>query len=153
MGGTRDSGPEPVLGLSEAEVSERRIRVGLNKLPEEKKLPVKAEGGFIDFTAFGSKENANSSMPAPTQETPAPNFDFLNNMAAAASSQSSDSSSSVSPLANFDTIQPASSTSLLSPNDKELNALKIKIDDMDYKLDRFIERIDKLEEKLNKANP
>lgn len=37
MGGTRDSGPEPVLGLSEAEVSERRSRAGPNKLPEEKR--------------------------------------------------------------------------------------------------------------------
>jgi len=37
MGGTRDSGTEPVLGLSEAEVSERRSHVGPNKLPEEKR--------------------------------------------------------------------------------------------------------------------
>ncbi len=121
---------------------------GILKLPEEKKLPVKAEGGFIDFTAFGSNETKSLTQ---TKETPSPNFDFLNNMAAAASTPNSDSSSSVSPLANFDAIQPASSTALLSPDNKELNALKIKIDDMDYKLDRFIERIDKLEEKLNKT--
>ena len=31
---------------------------------------------------------------------------------------------------------------------KEINALRIKVDDLDYKIDRFIERIDKLEEKL-----
>ena len=37
MDGTQNSGPEPVLGLSEAEVSERRSRDGLNKLPEQKK--------------------------------------------------------------------------------------------------------------------
>jgi ADP-ribose pyrophosphatase YjhB (NUDIX family) len=37
MSGTRDSHHEPVLGLSEAEASERRSRSGPNKLPEEKK--------------------------------------------------------------------------------------------------------------------
>jgi hypothetical protein len=123
---------------------------GILKLPEEKKLPIKSEGGFIDFTAFNTPETANANNLA--QETATPNFDFLNNMAAAGASTPS-SDNNVSPLANFDAIQPASSTSLLSQDDKELNALKIKIDDMDYKLDRFIERIDKLEEKLNKANP
>ena len=33
---------------------------------------------------------------------------------------------------------------------KDINGLKIKIDDMEYKLDKFIERIDKLEERLSR---
>jgi len=37
MDSTQNSGHEPALGLSEAEVSERRSRDGLNKLPEQKK--------------------------------------------------------------------------------------------------------------------
>jgi hypothetical protein len=126
---------------------------GILKLPEEKKLPIKAEGGFVDFTAFGTPETARA---APAQEAPAPNFDFLSNMAGAGSSNNSQTETT-NPLANFDVIQPfqpATSTSQLtgSVDAKEMNALKIKIDDMDYKINNFIEKLDKIEEKLGRLN-
>jgi hypothetical protein len=114
---------------------------GILKIPEQKKLPIKSEGGFVDFTAFGSHENN-------AQETPTNNFGFLGDMASAGAANNP---SSANPLANFDTLNtPAGSAAGLSNNmdAKEMGSLKIKIENMEYKLDRFIERIDRIEEKL-----
>jgi hypothetical protein len=120
---------------------------GILKLPEEKKLPIKTEGGFVDFTAFGSP-----AEPAPTTESPTPNFDFLSNMAGVGNSNSSTGTAEpaapvINPFAGLDTFMPstpATSASQISGSvdGKELNAMKIKMDDMEYKLDRFIERLD-----------
>jgi hypothetical protein len=120
---------------------------GLLKMKEQElQKSIKTEGDFVDFTSFGTKESAPSS---PTPETNTSNFGFLADMASAGTANSSPSPN---PLANFETFTPAASTSVSGiPNTvdgKELNALKLKMDDMEYKLDRFIERIDKLEEKL-----
>ena len=103
---------------------------GLLKIKkEEVQKNLKTEGGFIDLTASKTGEAEQSSTN---------NFGFPAD------------SSSPSPLANFDVINPNMSSSELPANidGKEFNALKIKVEDLDYKIDRFIERIDKLEEKL-----
>lgn len=117
---------------------------GLLKIKEqEAQKNLKTEGGFVDFTSLANAEN-----PANTTETGANNFGFLADMASAASNPSS-----ANPLANFDTVSSASNSVSSIPENidaKELNALKLKIDDMEYKLNKFIERIDKLEEKLVK---
>ncbi len=98
---------------------------GLMKVREqEAQKNLKTEGGFVDFTSLASADS-----PPNTPQTSTNNFN---------------------PLANFDSITPSTSASSIPENmdGKELNALKLKMDDMEYKLDRFIERIDKLEEKL-----
>jgi hypothetical protein len=120
---------------------------GILKLKEEQaQKSLKTEGGFIDFTSF------NSDSPSPqtdSSSTPTNNFGFLADMASAGTSNNT---SSASPLANFDSFMSSASTSSSTiPGNvdaKDLNAMKLKMDDMEYKLDRFIERIDKLEEKL-----
>ena len=124
---------------------------GLLKIKEDEiQKKFKAEGGFIDFTAFRN-ENSSQQQAQPASSSPAPNFDFLSNMAAAGAANNSQS---VNPLANLDTFAPSTSASEISGSvdAKELNAMKIKMDDIEYKIDKFIERLDKLEEKLGRVN-
>ncbi len=123
---------------------------GLLKLKEEQaQKSLKTEGGFIDFTSLANNSPSSQADSSTSSSTPTDNFGFLADMASAGAAGST---ASASPLANFDTFTPATSTSASAIPDnvdaKELNALKLKMDDMEYKLDRFIERIDKLEEKL-----
>ena len=102
---------------------------GILKLKQDEiKRNTKMTGDFIDFTSFNN-DNRVSSNPA--ENAPVNNnFSFLADMASAGAT--------------------SSTTSVSTTDDKELSALKIKIDDIEYKLDKFIERIDKLEENLNK---
>lgn len=120
---------------------------GILKIKEEQlQKRVAADGGFVDFTKF------NSDAPAePKADSPAPNFDFLSTPAGTTNNPDSPP---VNPLANFDVFTPSTSTSELSgtADAKEMNALKIKIDDLDYKINNFIDKIDKIEEKLSKLN-
>lgn len=111
---------------------------GLLKVEEDKaRESLKTEGGFIDLTP--AKTGVSK-----TSETG--NFGFFGDMASQNRGQTV-----ASPLASFDSITPQTATAeLTDSSEKELNALKIKVDDIDYKIDRFIERIDKLEEKLSK---
>ena len=122
---------------------------GLLKAKEEQvRKSVKTEGGFIDFTSMRNEPSSNNSYSNSTTapETNTNNFGFLADMASSAINSQVNSS----PFANFDSVLPSTSASELpgSADGKEFNALKIKVDDLDYKIDRFIERIDKLEEKL-----
>ena len=115
---------------------------GILKLKKEETLKnTKMEGGFIDFTAMRNEPQTSST----NSTTATNNFGFLADMASA-------SSSNPSLLANFDSAMSSNPTSNLSENmdGREFNALKIKVDDIDYKIDRFIERLDRLEEKLSK---
>jgi hypothetical protein len=124
---------------------------GILKLKEEQaQKSLKTEGGFIDFTSF------NNDSPSPqtdSSSTPTNNFGFLADMASAGAANSTPSAS---PLAGFDVFTAGASTSASAIPDnvdaKELNAMKLKMDDMEYKIDRFIERIDKLEEKLGRVS-
>ena len=101
---------------------------GILKLKEEKlKSSLKTEGGFVDLTPLRNEATSASSTNLTN------NFGFLSDMASIGSSNSNSSNENV------------------NVNESDLSALKIKIDDMEYKLERFIERIDKLEEKLTKA--
>jgi hypothetical protein len=121
---------------------------GILKLPAEKELPIKCEGGFIDFTAFRSPQAPEPATEAKA-ECPAPNFDFLNNMAGVGAS--APAGETTNPLANFETYG-GSTPGTSNAEGKEFEHLKVKMDDMEYKLDRFIERLDKLEEKLGRVN-
>jgi ACT domain-containing protein len=104
---------------------------GILKLKEEKfKNSLSVKDGFVDLTGF--KDNMISEPSGSTNSTS--NFGFLSDMASIGSSSPSNISSNEN----------------VKVDESDLSALKIKIDDMEYKLERFIERIDKLEEKLDK---
>ena len=108
---------------------------GILKLKEEKlKSSLRNEDGFVDLTPL--RNEVTSEQSSPTNSTPnMGNFGFLSDMASIGSSNPSSNSSSENNL---------------KIDEGDLSALKIKIDNMEYQLDRFIERIDKLEEKLTK---
>jgi len=114
---------------------------GLLKLKEESLPKLRAEGDFLDLREFatnsGNTQTGENSTSSPGGNN---NFDFLGDMAGVGSNNSTNS--------GYPT--PTSSANSLSISDSDLNALKIKLDDMEYKLERFIERIDKMKEKLSK---
>ncbi len=96
---------------------------GMLKLKEQKIESMKTEGGFVDFTSL-SKQEAPAT-PAPE----GPNLDFLSNLASA---------------------NPSTPSASNTGEPSEMSTLKIKMDDMEYKLERFMERIDRLEEQLSR---
>ena len=106
---------------------------GILKLKKEETLKnTKMEGGFLDLTSM--RNEPSSSEQSNSSNTTMPNnFGFLADMASAGLNSQSNQTS-------FDNN--------LKIDEKEFNMLKVKIDDIDYKIDRFIERIDRLEEKL-----
>lgn len=67
--------------------------------------------------------------------------------------QNQEKTNTLSFLDNFATSTTASNTdnlsSIVNKND-DFNALKIKIDDLEYKLERLIERLEKIEGNLEK---
>jgi len=118
---------------------------GLLKMKEEQfKKEAQGADGFIDMTS----KKGDDSTPTPN------NFGFLSDMASASSPSGNQGSPVPNPLAGFDSVAPITPSSGLSGemDSRELNALKIKMDDLNYKIDRFLERIDKIEEKLSKED-
>ena len=110
---------------------------GLLKIEEQpKEESVKVDNqGFVDFTQ--STNSVSSSSQSSSSSAPADNmFGFLDNPAS--SSNPSTSSS----------IYGNSSSSTSSDNNSDVNALRLKLDDTEYKLERLIERLAKIEEKL-----
>lgn len=121
---------------------------GLLKAKEEQAHKnIKTEGGFIDFTSMRNESSSNNAPSSPAASTTSAfsNFSFLGEMTSSAGNGQENPSSP----AGFDSVFSGTPIPTLENTDgKEINALKIKVDDLDYKIDRFIERIDKLEEKL-----
>ncbi len=111
---------------------------GLLKLPEKKKIELKTEGGFVDFTSMHSASESaaaetSAGLPAAGSAGSMPDMSFLGSLAGAGSSAES------------------SSSTTLSASLPDISTIRIKIDDMEYKLDRFIERLDKIEEKISSS--
>jgi hypothetical protein len=106
---------------------------GLLKVEEPAKQEIRTEGGFIDFTSMRNEAVPSTppAFPAPAAAESNNNFGFLSDMASAGNSNPNTENADIS--------------------SGELNALKIKVDDLDYKIARFIERIDRLEEKVAKT--
>lgn len=86
-------------------------------------------GGFLDFTSPAPQ----SSNTASTETSGT--FGFL-----------SDFASSASIGTNTNDV-----TSKLTNPDAEVNALKLKIDDLEYKLERMLERLSEMETKIVRA--
>ncbi len=85
------------------------------------------EDDFVDFSKQSSSSPVQSSSPS--------SFDFLNSLASSASPSS-----------------PSSLSSSETTDSTQLSSLKVKLEDLEYKLDRFIDRIVALESKLSSTD-
>lgn len=95
-------------------------------LKKSSQQPERQEDDFVDFSKQSSSSQSSHSSPPSS-------FDFLNSLASA----SSPSPSSQPPM---------------QLDDAQLASLKVKLEDLEYKLDRFIDRIVALESKLSNTN-
>jgi len=112
---------------------------GLLKLPERKgdsRVKVDRDGS-IDFTGMAS----SASLAVNSQS------DSL--------SGNSSASGAISPFGFLDNLSSASSSgassldsTLMQSSSSEISALKIKMDDLDFKISSFVERMEKIESKL-----
>ncbi|MBS3089334.1 hypothetical protein J4461_00450 [Candidatus Pacearchaeota archaeon] len=97
---------------------------GILKVPEIKPANISNSDGFVDFTSQNkseSSENTNVSSFSP--------FGMLDNA-----------------LSQSPSISDMPKSSLESSS--ELNALKLKIDDFEFKFEKILERLDKIESRL-----
>lgn len=104
-------------------------------LLKESENTVKSESpgsGFIDFT---SSSNTNNSSNSSSQASVGNPFDLLSSLTSSTNNSSSVNESSNSMAG----IYPNNSSS-----NEDFNALKLKIEDLEYKLQRLIERIDSM---------
>ncbi len=91
--------------------------------------------GMIDLTSTAN----NSIPPVSTDNSNSNPFGFLDSLAQSSSSTSDNLSSSGYP-----------STSNIQSDGVEMNALKIKIDDLEYKLSQLLEKLSLVESKMGK---
>lgn len=89
---------------------------------KEPQAPAPFVGGFLDFT-----QNSSQAINSPSTEQPS-TFGFLNDFAQSASNS------------NTDDV-----TSRFSSPDAEVSALRLKVDDLEYKIERLLERLATLE--------
>lgn len=108
---------------------------GLLKIPKEKEEEISTktdQEGYVDLGGFGSNSGASSSSyGSPESDTSVSNamdspFGMLDSLASSA--------------------EPSPNVSSSNLDNKEVQHLKVKIEDLEYKLDRFMERLEKLEE-------
>ena len=88
--------------------------------------------GLLDFNSSPSSQSSNNSVSS----SASPNMDFLSNLAGADNS----SSGSVT-----DSLRNARQKNQRS---QELNEMKLKLEDNDYKLNSLVEKVKELEGKL-----
>ena len=108
---------------------------GLLKIEEQPKEEiVKVDNqGFVDFTqSINRVSSSTASAPSASSAPAGDMFGFLDNPT------SSSPSSSIY----------GNSSSTSSDNNSDVNALRLKLDDTEYKLERLIERFARIEEKL-----
>lgn len=97
--------------------------------PETTEQSPSSQGNFIDFTGFPSPEPGSPAPPSlPPSSSDSSPFGLLDSL----SNNSSQSTNVYS--------QPNNSQS-----NSDLNTLKIKIEDLEYKLERLIEKLNKIE--------
>lgn len=109
--------------------------------------PIK-NNDFVDISAISRKPSQITTVQTPVQSstdsTASPLTDFLSSLASANSQ--SDSSIPQAPV-----TQESKTQINPSLNSTDLSSLKIKLEDIEFKLDNFITRLQKLEEKLEKS--
>jgi len=116
---------------------------GLLKMPERKvdsRVKIDRDGS-IDFTGMANSFNSAVSSQSDGLSGSSSNsgaispFGFLDNLSSASSSSSSSAGSSLD-------------NTLMQSSSSELNSIKIKMDDLDFKISAFVERMEKIESKL-----
>lgn len=112
---------------------------GLIKKPEEKPLSFKVDSrGMVDLTQVKDERRMgdSNSTSSNSDGNIANPFNFLDNLG------NSSSSSSLSP----DFLAPNPRT---NESDAEISSLKIKIDDLEYKLAQLVDKLIMIESKLS----
>ncbi len=116
-----------ILGKKEPDIDYTLLqKKGILKKAEEKKLPFKFDkSGMVDLTQVNANASVNNNDITTSLSASGDIFGALDNLANA--------NSQANPL-------PA--------NLNDINSIKVKIDDLEYKLDRFMEKIQVIESKL-----
>ena len=159
MGIFKKSGSVDVLDIPSLQKKGILKRAGFEKYEAEMNksdMPsgIKVTSGFVDLTSFSdpsvpssgfATENNSplSSLSTPGMDSP---FGMLDSLAQSASSNNgSYFNNDSNPLSSLSTSSPFSSSSSSS---SEVNALKLKIDDLEYKLGTLLEKLARIEEHL-----
>ncbi|MEK6889989.1 MAG: hypothetical protein AABW82_02700 [Nanoarchaeota archaeon] len=103
---------------------------GLLKESEQEVKKESPSAGFVDFTSSISS-SSNSNAPSPSNNP----FDLLSSLTSSNSS-------------NNAVVESSNSSSSIYPNNTsssdEVNSLKLKVEDLEYKIQRLIEKIDSM---------
>ena len=89
---------------------------------------MKIKDGFVDLTSETINAIENENRGGEITNAAVPNLDFLNNLAGAGSENSEYGSSTES-----------------KKESEEIANIKIKLEELEYKIDRLIERLNKIE--------
>lgn len=109
---------------------------GLLKSHEEELKTESKDTGFVDFTA-----GMSSSSSASSSNTSSP-FDLLSNLTSGTGNSASGSTGSY--YGNSSSTTGSVSSVGSSTGSDDVNALKLKIEDLEYKIQMLIERMDKM---------
>lgn len=128
--------------------------VDFTKTREGKPIPKKEneesykfDGGFLDLT---QQSPTPSSSPTSNSSNESGGFSFLNDFSQASSQQSQNPMNSFF-SDSFNSSVSSPSTSNTSGGSEEVGALKLKIDDLEYKIERLLERLSEMETKVGRA--
>src|SRR3989344_4922803 len=114
------------------------------KIAKDNSKNLSASEDIIDLTIKKSEISIPTIQPSPSQEMP--NLgDFLSNLA----SSNSQSETSI-PSAFLKSAISTHSLNLGKESSLDIQSLKIKLEDIEFKLDNFISRLNKIEEKIEK---
>jgi len=123
-------------------------------------VPV-SKDGFIDFSAIGqdkinqivgtASSNQSSAQSSPIQQSsPTPTFSsFWDNVPGAQQSAQTASSTTSSADANYYGNQSSTTPLSASSDNSDISALKVKLDDLEYKLSKLTETLDLITSKLS----
>jgi hypothetical protein len=105
-----------------------RTKSGKKIAPPKEIAP--SVGGFLDFTS------QNQQTPQPSSQTETPNtFGFLSDFSQSVAQQNT---------------QPKFFTDTNTQDSSHINSLKIKIEDLEFKMERLLERLAEMETKFGR---
>src|SRR3989344_6117666 len=148
--------------MGRSDVVDFRDEVVFNK---ERKL--KVDKGYIDISGLVDSSNSLDEVSRQQESKGISNFknnaesisgnsfsSFWDNVGSTSGTSASDVSNTINQsVDNSSNLSNLTNTSLSSfdngSSGLDLQNLKVKLDDMEYKLDRFIEKIDLIESKMN----
>lgn len=98
---------------------------------EKNNEAINSKEGYVDLSNLALTQSHAESISTQPKEIESPEF--------------------LSSLANIGANEDSAQITNQAESSKELNQLKLKMEDLEYKLDSFIERLTRLEEKLNNS--